>query len=88
MQNSEVQLNQNPENSITSSTMPALADYMDYRLFLADFYRAKKTLTRTAIRPYSYALFSAAADQCTGEALRSRSWRRKRAGAADQSVGE
>lgn len=42
--------------------MPVLADYMDYRLFLADFYRAKKALTRTAIRPYSYAIFSAAAD--------------------------
>ncbi len=62
MQNSEVQLNQNPENSTTSGTTPVLADYMDYRLFLADFYRAKKALTRTAIRPYSYALFSAAAD--------------------------
>ena len=62
MQNSEVQLNQNPENSTTSGAMPALADYMDYRLFLADFYHAKKALTRTAIRPYSYALFSAAAD--------------------------
>ncbi len=62
MQNSEVQLNQNPENSTTSSAIPTLADYMDYRLFLADFYHAKKALTRTAIRPYSYALFSAAAD--------------------------
>lgn len=42
--------------------MPKLSDYMDYRLFLTDFYLAKKTLTKTAIRPYSYAIFSAAAD--------------------------
>lgn len=62
MQNPEVQLNQNQDNSTTSVAMPVLADYMDYRLFLADFYRAKKALTRTAIRPYSYAIFSAAAD--------------------------
>lgn len=62
MQNPEVQLNQTTDNSTTSVAMPTLADYMDYRLFLADFYRAKKALTRTAIRPYSYAIFSAAAD--------------------------
>ena len=42
--------------------MPLLSEYMDYRLFLADFYLAKKHLTRAAIRPYSYAIFSAAAD--------------------------
>lgn len=35
---------------------------MDYRLYLADFYLAKKNLTRNSIRPYSYAIFSAAAD--------------------------
>lgn len=62
MQNSETQLNQKPENSTTSFNPPALSEYMDYRLFLADFYRAKKALTRLSIRPYSYAIFSAAAD--------------------------
>ena len=35
---------------------------MDYRLFLGDFYHYKKALTKTSIRPYSYAIFSAAAD--------------------------
>ena len=62
MQNSEIQLNQKPENSITSNITPAIAEYMDYRLFLADFYLAKKNLTKNSIRPYSYAIFSAAAD--------------------------
>lgn len=62
MQHSENQLNQRPGNSTTSPALPALSDYMDYRLYLADFYRAKKALTRQAIRPYSYAIFSAAAD--------------------------
>ncbi|MBY0554324.1 TIGR02147 family protein [bacterium] len=42
--------------------MPVLSEYMDYRLFLADFYHAKKQQTKLAIRPYSYAIFSAAAD--------------------------
>lgn len=58
----ETQLNQKLDNSTTSVTMPALSEYMDYRLFLADFYHAKKQLTKHAIRPYSYAIFSAAAD--------------------------
>lgn len=62
MQNPETQLNQKPENSTTSVILPSLSEYMDYRLFLADFYRAKKALTRLSIRPYSYAIFSAAAD--------------------------
>ena len=62
MQNSETQLNQKLENSTTSVNLPVLSEYMDYRLFLADFYRGKKALTRMSIRPYSYAIFSAAAD--------------------------
>lgn len=62
MQNSEVLLDIKSENSIASVAVPALSEYMDYRLFLRDFYLAKKHLTRTMIRPYSYSLFSAAAD--------------------------
>ncbi|MEQ1724059.1 MAG: TIGR02147 family protein [Pseudobdellovibrio sp.] len=58
----QTQLNQKLDNSTTSVTMPALSEYMDYRLFLADFYFAKKQQTKLAIRPYSYAIFSAAAD--------------------------
>lgn len=62
MQHLQTELNQKRENSITSNTLPSLSEYMDYRLFLADFYLAKKAITKTAIRPYSYAIFSAAAD--------------------------
>lgn len=62
MEQTTVQLNQKSVNSIGSVSVPALSDYMDYRLFLADFYRYKKEQTRTSLRPYSYAIFSAAAD--------------------------
>ncbi len=55
-------LNQNTENSITSAVSPILSDYMDYRVYLAEFYHFKKQQTRLSIRPYSYAIFSAAAD--------------------------
>lgn len=62
MQNSETLLDQKPEVSTASAAMPTLSEYMDYRLFLADFYLAKKHQTRLSIRPYSYSIFSAAAD--------------------------
>lgn len=62
MQNQETQLNQKLENSITSNILPSLSEYMDYRLFLSDFYLAKRNLTKTSVRTYSYAIFSAAAD--------------------------
>lgn len=62
MENTVGQLNQSAENSDTSAIMPVLAEYMDYRLFLGDFYHFKKAQTRMSIRPYSYAIFSAAAD--------------------------
>lgn len=62
MENLENLLTQNLENSITSPIPPDLSEYMDYRLFLGDFYLYKKQVTKTSIRPYSYALFSAAAD--------------------------
>ncbi len=57
----ETQLNQTLDNSKTSHAMPMLSDYMDYRLFLADFYHAKKAQTRLSIRPYTYSIFSASA---------------------------
>lgn len=62
MENTANLLSQNTENSSTSVMMPALSEYMDYRLFLAEFYHFKKMQTRLSIRPYSYAIFSAAAD--------------------------
>jgi uncharacterized protein (TIGR02147 family) len=62
MENTENLLTQKLENSTTSILGPELSEYMDYRLFLADFYHYKKAQTKSSIRPYSYAIFSAAAD--------------------------
>lgn len=62
MENTANLLTQNTENSNTSVIAPLLSDYMDYRVYLAEFYHFKKMQTRLSIRPYSYAIFSAAAD--------------------------
>lgn len=62
MENQATQLNQNPAISTTSVLPPTLSDYMDFRLFLADFYQFKKESTKRSLRPYNYAIFSAAAD--------------------------
>lgn len=50
------------ENSTTSALAPNLADYMNYREFLADFYTYKRASTKKSLRPYNYAMFSAAAN--------------------------
>lgn len=52
----------NKENSGSSLIPPTVSDYLDYRLFLADFYQYKKNKTRRDLRPYNYQMFSAAAD--------------------------
>lgn len=69
MENSTNLLYQNSKNSNSSHNSvavtvnaPLVSDYMDYRLFLADFYRYKREITRHLLRPYNYAIFSAAAD--------------------------
>ena len=41
---------------------PPLADYMDYRKFLSDWYQHRRFLSKRDLRPYSYAMFSAGAD--------------------------
>ncbi len=41
---------------------PVLSEYMDYRKFLGDFYSYKRHLSKKDLRPYNYAMFSAAAD--------------------------
>lgn len=41
---------------------PALSGYSDFRQYLRDFYEFKKKTLSSAVRPYSYAAFSAAAD--------------------------
>lgn len=62
MENTTEVLYQNAGNSNSSINTPSASDYMDYRLFLADFYRYKKDSTKHLLRPYNYAIFSAAAD--------------------------
>ncbi|MCB0385756.1 MAG: TIGR02147 family protein, partial [Bdellovibrionales bacterium] len=41
---------------------PVLSEYTDFRQFLSDFYEFKKKTLSSAVRPYSYAAFSASAD--------------------------
>lgn len=41
---------------------PVLGAYTDYRLFLKDFFEFRRDQTKHSRRPYSYAMFSAAAD--------------------------
>lgn len=45
-----------------ASRPPVLSEYSDFRQYLRDFYEFKKATLSTAIRPYSYAAFSASAD--------------------------
>ncbi|MBX3016278.1 MAG: TIGR02147 family protein [Bdellovibrionaceae bacterium] len=42
--------------------MPMVADYMDYRRFLQDFYLFRREQTKKSLRPYSYSTFAAAAN--------------------------
>jgi uncharacterized protein (TIGR02147 family) len=41
---------------------PQIAQYVDYRVFLKDYYEFKRRTESSALRPYSYSVFSAAAD--------------------------
>jgi uncharacterized protein (TIGR02147 family) len=44
------------------STPPRLSAFTSYRDYLKEFYRYKREITKTQLRPYSYATFAAAAD--------------------------
>lgn len=46
----------------SEKSMPVLGSYTDYRLFLQDFFDYRRDQTKRDRRPYSYAMFSAAAD--------------------------
>ena len=50
------------ETPILAIQSPLLSNYMDYRKFLQDWYNFKRVLTKKSLRPYNYAMFSAAAD--------------------------
>lgn len=45
-----------------SVTMPNISNYVDFRQFLLDFYNARREASSRDLRPYNYAMFSAAAD--------------------------
>ncbi len=42
--------------------VPNVSEYLDYRLFLRDYYDFKKKTESSILRPYTYSVFSAAAD--------------------------
>lgn len=42
--------------------MPVVGNYLDFRLFLTDYYSYRKEISKKDIRPYNYAVFSAAAN--------------------------
>ena len=48
--------------SATISAAPRVCDYLEYRCFLKDFYHHRRAATARDVRPYNYAMFSAAAD--------------------------
>ena len=50
--------------------VPDLNSYMDYRKYLADFYAYKREMTKKDLRPYSYQMFSAAANIKSPQYLR------------------
>lgn len=49
---------------------PNVTEYMDYRKYLADFYAYRREQTKKDIRPYSYQMFSAAANIKSPQYLR------------------
>lgn len=57
-----------PAQSIGGQKMPSLIEaphinnYLDFRKFLADYYKYRRDLTKNDLRPYNYAVFSAAAN--------------------------
>lgn len=42
--------------------MPVISQYLDFRKYLADFYSYRREISKRDIRPYNYAVFSAAAN--------------------------
>jgi hypothetical protein, TIGR02147 len=62
MQNQHAEFGKGKEISMSSVTAPILSDYMNYRQFLADFYKFKRASSKGSLRAYNYAVFSAAAN--------------------------
>ncbi|MBX2988296.1 MAG: TIGR02147 family protein [Bdellovibrionaceae bacterium] len=62
MQNPQHEFHKVSENPATSVQVPSVSDYMDYRVYLADWYAHRRKLSQGEIRPYGYQMFSAAAN--------------------------
>lgn len=62
MSNRQSEFGKVAENPGTSIAVPKLADYMEYRQFLADWFAYRRKLSAKEIRPYGYQMFSAAAN--------------------------
>ena len=56
------QLRLNSRPTLSPKEKPKLSSYMDYRGYLRDFYLWKRSGTMSDLRPYSFAVFAAAAD--------------------------
>lgn len=50
------------KSGVTILSAPVVSDYMDFRKLLEDFYLYKREVTKNDVRPYSTAMFSAAAN--------------------------
>lgn len=62
MQQPQSEFGKSEVKSTSSASAPLLTDYLEYRKFLADWYAFRKKQSAKDIRPYSYQMFSAAAD--------------------------
>ncbi|QLY25278.1 TIGR02147 family protein [Bdellovibrio sp. KM01] len=62
MQHNQPEFGKGKEISTTSLVPPVLSDYMNYREYLADYYQYKRKATKSSLRQYNYAVFSAAAN--------------------------
>lgn len=57
-----------PTQIVVASKMPAMleapqiANYLDFRKFLADYYSYRREISKNDLRPYNYAVFSASAN--------------------------
>lgn len=62
MQNQQPEFGKGKEISTASAISPVLSDYMNYRLYLGAFYQYKRKASKSSLRSYNYAVFSAAAN--------------------------
>lgn len=62
MEIQSIQNSPKPAPVVSALRSPVVSDYLDYRKLLEDFYHFRRDQTKNDLRPYSYAMFSAAAN--------------------------